>query len=142
MNISKKENKKLYLVTDYNLIENGRQYDNFEIIPGAGYMEEVKNTDQEATFSNLANLILSSIYDRLKGRIDKVICISCHEINMKNFIYADNVLDTMATIMDIYSDPGVLIVNIVPYELSYWTQYYESLGVEQILNVDNTPGSQ
>ena len=118
-NISGTGNKKLYLVTDYNLIENGRQFDNFEVYPGAEYMNEIKNTDQEATYSTLANAILNTIYHSLRGRIDKVICISCHENSIYNFMQATNVLDTLAEILDIYNEPNTLIINIVPFELNY-----------------------
>lgn len=129
MELSGTTSRKIYLVTDYNL-QSGeiKTYDSFDII--FGNIEEVKKDDPEGAFATLANGILNSIYHDLKGRIDKIICIGVHHDNMKNFMYSNNILDAMTEILDNYCDPSTLIINIVPYELNYWTQYYDSLGID------------
>ena len=121
MKLSKMENKKLYLVTDYRINAIPQQHEMYDIVPG-NYLDVINiNTP----LTNLQDIAISNIYFELKRRLtDNCIVISLHDdmnITDGSFLYANNILDTMAEILTKYSNPDTLIINIIPGQVNVIT---------------------
>ena len=136
MKLSKMENKKLYLVTDYRINAIREQNEMYDIVTG-NYLDAI---NVNIPLTTLQDIVISNIYFELKRRLtDNCIVISLHDdMNITNgsFLYANNILDTMAEILTKYCDPDTLIINIIPGQISVITDSSSSSKIKLMKTIE------